>query len=169
MARYATFALAALLDVGIADAGVTAPPTSERAYLVQVKEFAADRATVFRSVLEVFQEIGYSITTVDSAGGFITAESPTNNSNKDAGDLFWGGSTGNNRVTATVEEFGDGRTRVRLNIVYRKRFPRSLINHGQFEEPVTDPGVYADAFGRIEAAVYMRRPKPSDHPSADPH
>ncbi len=120
-------------------------------------------------MLDVFQDMGYSITTVDAAAGFITAESPTNNSNKEAGDLFWGGSVGNNRVTATVEPFGDGRVRVRLNIVYRKHFPRSLINHGQFEEPVTDPGVYADAFRRIEAAVYMRKPKPADQPGPDQH
>ncbi len=168
MIRYATLVLAVIVGLGLTDVAVAAPLSDEQQHLSQQKEFAADRAMVFSSVLDVFQDMGYAITTAESTAGLITAESPMTDSNKGAGDLSLGDSAGNNRITVAVEEYSQGLVRVRLNIIYRKRLPRSPINKGRFEEPVTDPGIYSDVFRRIDAAISRRRLSVSAPPEVAP-
>lgn len=53
---------------------------------MQQKEFEAPKAALFSSVVDVFQDLGYTINSADMASGFITAESATVNKTG-----FWDG------------------------------------------------------------------------------
>jgi hypothetical protein len=119
---------------------------------------------VFASVIDVLQDQSFTIATADPNVGLIIAESPTTNSTNSLGDVFWGGSSGTMRVSVLIETLADGRTRVKLSYISRKRFPRSLINKGQYDTVVSDPGFYQLTFQRIGEALFVR--KATDKPTS---
>lgn len=134
--------------------------TSLEIQAVQAKSFEADKATTFRSVLSVLQDLGYVVGSASLDTGFITAESPTRQDTSGAAAfaaIFGGVRTeGKTAVTASVEEFGKD-TRVRLNFVDKRLRSGAYGQRAADESPIEDPSVYNNAFDKIGEAIFIRK------------
>ena len=126
----------------------------------QTREFEVDQMVAMRSVMSVFQDLGYIIQSADKDVGFITATSPTRKSTTFldvlvalAGD--GSSSTSQTRATAVVEEVRPGFTTVRLNFVVSSR-ESSNGTVREEDKPVEDPQPYQVAFDKIEDAIFIR-------------
>ena len=126
----------------VPSAGFAQGVTSEQLHSIQQKEFAADKATVFGGVMDVMQDLGFSIDSGDVASGLITAESMTVDKTS-----FWdaiGGDagSGNIRATAFIETMPDKLTRVRLNFVSTKSSSSQLGQASRKDKPIYEVSVY---------------------------
>lgn len=120
---------------------------------MQSREFKESKKIVFPAIVSVFQDLGYNIKSADFLTGFINAESPTQ------GRTVFGRGQVSSHTTATafVEEYGKG-SRVRLNFLFQEK--ASMYGDvKQKDAPVLDTQVYANAYERIENAVFMRTSK----------
>lgn len=139
---------------------------------VQTREYEAPKEIVFPSVLSVFQDLGYIVKTADKDTGFITAESPADNS----GNGFWDDYSGviytddgtgiwddhanvissqKTIATAFIEQIGKT-TKARLNFVTKKSNSSSQGQTSQRDTPILDSKIYQNAFERIENAIFIR-------------
>ncbi len=131
-------------------------PTSLQIQSFQSKEFETNKSVAFGSVLSVFQDLGYIVSSADKDTGFITASSPAGNKTN-----FWeamGGvtSSGNTKATAFVEEIRPGFANIRLNFVDSKNSSSLYGQTNAQDKPILDPKVYQAAFGKIEDAIFIR-------------
>ena len=131
-------------------------PTSLQLQTFQSKEFEVTKTVAFGSVLSVFQDLGYIVSSADKDTGFITASSPAGNKTN-----FWeamGGitSSGQTKATAFVEEIRPGFTNVRLNFVDTKKTSSMYGQNSENDRPILEPRVYQSAFGKIEDAIFIR-------------
>jgi hypothetical protein len=137
-------------------AGCASPPppkTSLELQAIQAREMDATKAVAFASVMSVFQDLGYVISSADLATGFLTAKSPTK-SHK----VFLGPNVmEDTKATAFVEDMPNSRARVRLNFVYCNRTSSKKGRVGENETPVESPVVYQKAFERIDEAIFLRK------------
>jgi hypothetical protein len=123
---------------------------------MQQKEFEAPKSPLFSSVMDVFQDLGYTIASADLDSGFITAESATVNKTSLFEALAYASSSGNTRATAFIEQMPSGRTRVRLNFVTSKTMSMQYGQANKQETPVLDPLVYQRAYEKIDEALFVR-------------
>jgi hypothetical protein len=125
----------------------------------QTREFEVDHTTAMRSVMSVFQDLGYIIQSADKDVGFITASSPARGtatfidllavlSGSDAS-----ATTMQTRATAVLEELRPNLTTVRLNFVVNRR---STGNTAEHDRPIEDPEPYRVAFTKFEVAMWGR-------------
>ncbi len=152
--------------IGITLAGCAAPShvaqkTSLEIQAVQAKSFEADKGVAFKSVLSVMQDLGYVVSLASLETGFITAESPTKRDTSGGAvfaQIMSGVRTeGKTVVTASVEEFSNTSTRVRLNFV-NKQFRSSQMGQTASDDaPIQDPKVYENAFEKISEAIFIRK------------
>ena len=121
---------------------------------IQTRDLQHNQNVVFRSVVSVFQDLGYTIKSADSATGFIQADG-TADSN--AALKFWTGQTQTKQTKATafVEQIGS-RTRVRLNFVSMQENSTMYGAQDRKEKPILDAQIYQNAFERIENAIFVR-------------
>lgn len=133
---------------------------------MQSKEFEATPRVLFRSVVSVFQDLGYTIDTADFDSGLITATSATKNKTNFWGALAGVSASGNTRATATVEELANGRTSVRLNFVSSKSSSGRWGQTHKNDKPILDAKVYQIAFEKIDEALFVRQA--TNSPSAAP-
>jgi hypothetical protein len=150
-----TIALCALAAVGCATTPKTAP-TSLQIQAFQSKEFETSKSIAFGSVLSVFQDLGYIVSSADKDTGFITAASPAGNKTN-----FWealGGvtSSGQTKATAFVEEIRQGFVTVRLNFVDTKNSSSAYGRSNAQDKPILDPKAYQTALSKIEDAIFIR-------------
>tara|TARA_B110000503_G_C6970295_1_gene338888 strand:+ start:224 stop:709 length:486 start_codon:yes stop_codon:yes gene_type:complete len=139
---------------------LTACPVEKRAALktpaellaLQTRTFDGNKDPSLRAVVSVFQDLGYIIQTADSNTGLITAKSPT-----EASLSFFGRNMKDTKVTATIEQVSNTKTRVRLNFVQSKRFSSEYGMNQENEQPIYDPNVYQDAFAKIRNAIFLRK------------
>lgn len=134
----------------------TEEPTSLEVQAFQTKEFEAQKAVAFGSVVSVFQDLGYIVDSADKDTGFITAGSPSKRKTN-----FWealGGvaSSGQTKATAFIEEIRPGFTTVRLNFVNTRKISSLYGQDSQEDEPVLEPGAYQIAFDKIDDAIFVR-------------
>ncbi len=128
---------------------------------LQTREFEVDHTTAMRSVMSVFQDLGYIIQSADKDVGFITASSPAKGSATFVDLLLTlGGSspsrtTLQTRATAVLEELRPNLTTVRLNFVVNRR-NSSDGSDSEFDKPIEDPEPYRVAFSKIEDAIFVR-------------
>jgi len=118
---------------------------------IQAKEFETTKTVAFASVLSVFQDLGYVITSSEIGTGFITAKSPT----KKSMTLFNYRMT-DTKATAFVEELRPGITKVRLNFVDSEELSSGYGAKQLNETAVEDPTVYNNAFTKIQEAIFIR-------------
>ena len=153
----------------IATASAAAPPpvlAPLQLQAFQQHEFEADKSTVFDGVVDVLQDLGFTIASADLNTGFITAESPQTSTKSLSDAIWWGGATSNSRVTAFIETMASGRTRVRLNFVSRKFRLGWSYTREQHDQAVTDPRVYQVAFEKVDEALFVRRSTSATSPAA---
>lgn len=134
--------------------------TSLEIQAIQVKMFETDKGTAFKSVLSVFQDLGYVIQTGSLETGLITAQSPIQEDQSDGAQFakFWIGvrTEGRVYVTASVEDFNAKQTRVRLNFVNRVSRSGAYGQQAIDEQPILDTKIYANAFEKISEAIFIR-------------
>jgi len=123
---------------------------------MQQKEFEAPKAALFSSVVDVFQDLGYTIGGADMGSGFITAESATVNKTGIFEALAEARASGNTRATAFIEQMPSGTTRVRLNFVTSKTMSMQWGQSQKQDAPVLDPAVYQRAYEKIDEALFVR-------------
>lgn len=160
MKKLALTAILAALLTGCATTEPVTTKTSLELQAVQARSFDADKATTFRSVLSVLQDLGYVVTSASLETGFITAESPTQQ-DRSAGAFFAAAfagvrTEGKTAVTASIEEFGKD-TRVRLNFVDKRARSGAYGQRAADETPITDPKLYNNAFDKIGEAIFIRK------------
>lgn len=161
----AGFALAALAGP-LSAAPKPVPLTPMQLQAIQQKEFEAQKPVVFSSVMDVFQDLGYTLGSADMNTGFITAESATTNKTsiwEALGDMR---SSGNTRATAFIEQMASGTTRVRLNFVSTKSSSGLYGMNSRQDKPIQDPVVYQRAFEKVDEALFVRRAVSAPPPPA---
>lgn len=122
---------------------------------IQTKDYEASKGMVFGSVMTVLQDSGYRIQSADKDTGLITGLGST--SSKMTWKPFVGFGRGKKTpvVSAFIEEFVPGYTKVRMNFVMGK-VNSSGYGKSEDEEPILDPLVYRDAFEKIDQALFYR-------------
>ena len=121
---------------------------------MQTRDFEQEKDVVFRSVVSVFQDLGYIIKSADAATGFIQADGPAESDwlNK----FLWGSTkTSQTKATAFVEPIGS-QTRVRLNFVSLLEASTQYGAQERDETPILDAEAYQNAFERIDSAIFVR-------------
>lgn len=152
---------AAITLAGCATNAPAPQKTSLEIQAVQAKNFESDKATAFRSVVSVLQDLGYVVGQASLETGIVTAESPTKE-DKSTGavmNAIFGGvrTEGKTVVTASVEEFGTKTTRVRLNFVTKTFRSANRGQQASDDFAVQDPLVYQNAFEKIGEAIFIRQ------------
>lgn len=121
---------------------------------IQSRNFEADYNIVFRSVVAVFQDLGYTIKSADVETGFIQADGAAD-SNEAL--KFWTGmtSTSQTKASAFVEKIGK-KTSARLSFVKSVEASTAYGANSRNEKPILDTQIYQNAFERVENAIFVR-------------
>jgi hypothetical protein len=158
MKSLVTVSMLVIFSVGISACATPKKiaPTSLQIQAFQSKEFEANKSVVFGSVLSVFQDLGYIVSSADKETGFITAASPAGNKTN-----FWealGGvsTSAHTKATAFIEEIRPGFSTVRLNFVDAKKTSSMYGQSSDNDKPILEPIVYQAAFEKIGDAVFIR-------------
>jgi len=135
---------------------VLAPPKVTKTPLelqaLQTREYDSSKKIVFNSVLTVFQDNGYMISSAGMDTGLIVAKSPATQE----GSQFTGFTYREQRATAHIDEISSGRTKVRINFVTFERLTYALTRQ-EHDVPIEDPQIYQDTFIKIQQAVFMKK------------
>jgi hypothetical protein len=164
--------LAIALALSLAPAALAAPKapplTPMQLQAIQMKEFDAPKSSLFSSVMDVFQDLGYTIVSADVNTGFITAESATTNKTSIWDALGYASGSGNTRATAFIEQMPSAMTRVRLNFVSTKTTSMTYGQSTRQDKPIQDPVVYQRAFEKVDEALFVRKATNDTAPKAAP-
>ena len=121
---------------------------------LQTRSFDHGYNVTFRSVVSVFQDLGYIIKSADIETGFIQADGA---SESDYFLRYFEGETETwqTRVTAFVEQIGN-RTMVRLNFVDSVESSTVFGARDREDIPILDAHIYQNAFEKIGSAIFLR-------------
>lgn len=137
-------------------AGCAAAPKEQKTSLqlqaFQSRDFETTQKIAFASVMSVFQDLGYAIGSADFDTGFITAQSPT----QQTFVPFVGQKMTHVKATAFVEPMGTKRTKIRLNYVLSAQTSSGYGMKGEKEIPLEEPEKYQDSFEKIQKAIFVR-------------
>ena len=147
-------AASAFIFAGCAITETTPAMTPLEIQSMQTRSYEESQNIVFRSVVSMFQDLGYTIKSADLTTGFIQADG-TAKSNEAL--KLWTGNTETTQTKATafVEQIGP-KTQVRLNFVMVKESSTSYGAADRRESPILDTQIYQNAFERIENAIFVR-------------
>ena len=155
MLKYLQSLVIVSLVLGLAACASSGPQmTPLEIQSMQTRSFEHPKEIVFRSVISVFQDLGYTLQDADLETGLITAESAADS--KRWFQAFTGSSkVEQTRATAFVEQIRDT-SRVRLNFVEVEKTSSSWGRDDRDDTPILLAEPYQNAFERIETAVFMR-------------
>ena len=144
-----------ILFAGCATTETTPSMTPIQIQSMQTRSYPESQNVVFRSVVSVFQDLGYTIKSADSTTGFIQADG-TADSNEAL--KFWTGMTKTTQTKATgfVERIGS-KSQVRLNFVSTTESSTAYGADDRKETPILDAQIYQNAFERVENAIFVRK------------
>jgi hypothetical protein len=150
------------LSLGLANSDVNAKDkkmemTALQMQAMQTRDIDGQYKVVFASVISILQDAGYRIDDADRESGLITGVGSSKG--KLSYNLFtgFGKSKKSPMVSAFIEEINGEITRVRLNFVMATLKSNAYGSQPQDEEPILDAAVYADAFEKINQAVFVRQ------------
>lgn len=126
--------------------------TSLELQAIQSTEYETSYKVAFAATLSVFQDLGYIISTADSATGFVTAASPKSQEFIP----FRGQVMKNRKATAFIEKMPSKMIRVRLNFVNEEESSTGYGMKGANSIPIEDPKLYQETFEKIQKAVFVR-------------
>jgi len=132
-----------------------APPlTPLEIQAIQSREVEASKDVAFASVMSVFQDLGYIISSADISTGFITAKSGTTSKE----DWIFTGNQYNTNTNATafIEPVGANGARIRLNFVTVTQTSKVYGQAKQQDVAILDPTIYQAAFEKIDTAIFVR-------------
>jgi len=122
---------------------------------IQAKDFEQPKNIVFSAVMSVLQDAGYRILSADKDTGLITGIASTESHTTWVPFVGFGRKKLTPAVSAYVEDRSPTISRLRLNFVMTK-YKSNSYGSDAGEKPITDPGVYRDAFEKIEKAIFVR-------------
>jgi hypothetical protein len=131
-------------------------PSPSQLQTLQLRQYHADKAAVFGSVVDVLQDLGFTIDNADLQSGFVTAESATVGKTNFLDFLTEAQGSGNTKATAFIETMSGSLTRIRLTFVAVKTTSGPYGQGAREDTPIFDPRLYQRLFGRIDAAVLAR-------------
>jgi hypothetical protein len=141
--------------VGCASAPKQPEMTPLEIQSMQTRQYEDEKNIVFRSVISVFQDLGYTIKQADTGAGFIQADgsADSNESLK-----FWIGSTKTTqtKVSAFVERIGQ-KTQVRISFVETVESSTMYGADDREETQILIADIYQNAFERIDNAIFVRK------------
>ena len=145
----------AVLMAGCASAPDQPQMTPLEIQAMQTRQYEDEQNVVFRSVVSVFQDLGYTIKQADSNAGFIQADGAADS---DETVKFWLGSTKTTQTKATafVERIGS-QTHVRISFVETVEKSTAYGAEDREETQILFQDVYQNAFERIENAIFVRK------------
>jgi len=150
--------LIALALIVMLGACATAPPAPEMTPVeiqnMQTRTYEHDLNVVFRSVVSVFQDLGYTVKQADTNAGFIQADG---NADSNEALKFWLGATQTTQTKATafVEKIGE-KTHVRISFVETVEKSTAYGAEDRQETQIILAEIYQNAFERIENAIFVR-------------
>lgn len=131
---------------------------------IQSREVEASKEVAFASVMSVFQDLGYIISSADVATGFITAKSSTTSK---VDWIFTGNQYNTNtNATAFIEPVAGNLTRIRLNFVTATQTSKVYGQAKQQDVAILDVTVYQAAFEKIDTAIFVRNGTKQISPAA---
>lgn len=150
-------ALSSVISIG-SPAEAKKPPklTPMELQALQSREYKTGKDQVFPSVMSVFQDLGYQISSADASTGFISGGSANKNKTSFFEAMAGMRSSGGSRVTAFVETMPSGFTRVRLNFMNTKNSSTMYGGSSANDTPLLDPKTYQVAFEHVEQALFER-------------
>lgn len=150
--------LAILLTFVLSGCVTTPKPTMTPLEIqsLQSREYEAKKEVVFRSVISVFQDIGYTIKNADNQTGLIFAESSSNSNY--ISKLFGMNIVSQTKATAFIEKIGS-KTKARLNFVEVKKSSEYSGRTDRQDTPIIDAQFYQNAFEKIENEIFIRSKK----------
>lgn len=141
-----------------------AEPSPSDVQQMQQHRYPADKTAVFGAVVDVLQNLGFTIDNADAQSGFVTAESGTV-SKSNVFDILGGTQgSGNTKATAFIETMPGGVTRVRLSFLDIKTSGTGTHQ----SQPIYDIRIYQRAFSRIDNAVLERTGRSAGHRDVTP-
>lgn len=163
-AKNITTVVAAIMLIAATGCASTKAPelTPLEIQSLQTREYEHPKKVVFPSVISVFQDLGYTIKSVETDAGIVTAQSTTKNTT--SGLAVFAAALGGSRAdqtnaktlaTASVEQIG-GITKVRLNFVVESKSSSAWGQSSEESEAILDAQVYQNAFERIDSAIFVR-------------
>lgn len=125
---------------------------------IQSREYDVSKDIAFRSVISVFQDIGYIIKKADLHSGFISAESSSTSKSNWLHMKHKNGSTvvRQTKATAFVEKIGN-KSKIRLSFVNIKKTSYSKGQKSRSDKPILDASLYQNAFEKVENAIFLRK------------
>ena len=155
MLKYLQSLVIVSLVLGLAACASSGPQmTPLEIQSMQTRSFEHPKEIVFRSVISVFQDLGYTLQDADLETGLITAESAAD-SNRWFQAFTGSSKVQQTRATAFIEQIRDS-SRVRLNFVEVEKTSSSWGRDDRNDTPILLVEPYQNAFERIETAVFMR-------------
>lgn len=151
MKRYAVAFLALVLAVACQPANYKPTKTGLELQSIQTKEFETNKKIAFASVLSVFLDLGYIVTSSDLETGYIAAKSPTQNSMGFSVTIMK-----DSKATAFIEEIRPGRSKVRLGFVDAEEWVTGYGGRSAADRPIEDETIYNNAFNKINEAIFIR-------------
>jgi hypothetical protein len=156
---YAPMALGLAVAIGATPAWAKKAPEISGLELQQMQshDFEGTKNQVFGAVMSVLQDAGYRIQAADKDTGLITAIGSSK------GKLTWKPFQGFGKSKKTpiasvfIEDINPTFTRVRINFVMGKVTSTIYNSQPQDEEPITDAATYAEAFEKINQALFLRQ------------
>lgn len=158
---FALLGISILFFSGCETMPVQPKKTSLELQAIQAKEFETEKKVAFASVMSVFQDLGYIVSSADFDTGFITAKSPSQSTNIhsfDSKTFFEVIGTAQNFTSATafIEQIRQGTTKIRLNFVKVQITSSTHGRQGRNDIPIEDPVLYQNAFVKIQEAIFIR-------------
>ena len=111
---------------------------------------------MFGAVVNVLQDLGFTVDSADMQSGFVTAESATVNKTDFLDFLGSSEGSGNTKATVFIESMPGGITRVRLAFLAIKTTSGTYGQGARADRQILDPRLFQRAFSRIDAAVLER-------------
>ncbi|MDR0742638.1 MAG: hypothetical protein LBE98_04215 [Puniceicoccales bacterium] len=156
----ATLLLAALsLMPGCASVSETHAPTSVEIQSIQTREFDVPYKIAFASVVDVFQDLGFTIQSSDFTTGLIIARGNTANQSvgllgamsEVRGKTVW------NVGTAHLEELGNEKVSIRVSFVTNTKVMFEYGASNESSKAILDGEFYAKFFEKIDKSIFVRQ------------
>lgn len=150
------FIIGAVISIAGCAGSKQTTKTSLEMQAIQSKSFETSKDVAFKSVVSVFQDLGYIIKSADKDTGFITAQSASEQSSLFKKIMIGVSSTYKTNATAFVEEINKGNTKVRLNFVASETSSSTYGQTSTEDNVIDDPQAYETAFNKIGDAIFIR-------------
>lgn len=139
---------AMLLVIMVAGCATTTQLTSLQRRTLESRDLEGKYEDAFRATVQVLQDEGYIIKNADFKSGVIQGQTGVQQS-------FWGVMK-NSEVTATLEQFGEGRVKERISFVDKNK---SSSQYGTQENSarVEDAAFFQRIYDNIQKEMFVRQ------------